>query len=587
MSKKKKQKTPSKKSSFLKPTLYVVLALVILMIYGKTTSYDFTIDDKIIIVENTFVKSGLAEYPQLIKAAINNDMSEPGVTRPITMLSHALDVSLFGMEPGPMHMVNIFLYMILILLLFYLLQKYFLKDQPIYIPFFIALLFLVHPVHIESVANIKGRDDILSFIFGVLAILFYFKNLEQKSWKNEIIIFISLLFSFLSKETGVIFTGFIGLSHYFFTDAHPKEAFKSSYKYLILGIILVILRFGLFTPPPKYINIYNNSLLALESSSEQFWMSWRIFLHYFQISVWPHPLVWDYSLGHFEWNNQTTLLGALSILISLVLIVVSIMMLKRKNPIGFGILFFFAGILPASNLLIKIASTFGERLLFIPSFGIIIAFVFLLKWASEKFPTKKYTPQIIFISVSLVFLIMASQRTNAWENDRVLIETDFENTKSIRSIKSYIQLTTAKKTDVFDNHVKALKVCKEGNERFPNDWELWYFNGVINKALKNTEEAKKAYARSLELKDDSFVTLVNYAGLFLEDNPDKAIELFRKAIEVNDDNADVIGNLAILLHQRGDLEEAKVYYERSISKGTTNSNIRNAYQILKSDLGIE
>jgi len=182
---------------------------------------------------------------------------------------------------------------------------------------------------------------------------------------------------------------------------------------------------------------------------------------------------------------------------------------------------------------------------------------------------------------------MASERTKAWENDKTLILTDFENTKSIRSIKSFIQFTTAEQTNVMANHVKALKVCQEANERFPEDWELWFFNGVINNTLKNKEEAKIAYAKSLEFKNDSFMTLVNYANLFLEEDNDKAIELFMKAIEINDENANVTGNLAILLHQRGDLQEARIYYEKSISLGTRDKNIRSGYQILKNDLGIE
>lgn len=587
MGRKNKKKDQSPKNQLLTPALYAVLAIVVLLIYGKTRNYDFTVDDKIIIVDNPYVKSGLTDFPKLLNAAINNDMSEPGVTRPVPMFTHALDVSLFGMNAGPQHLMNILLYIILILLIFNLLNNHLLKDKAVYISFFITLLFLVHPVHVESVANIKGRDDILSFIFGVLSLILFYKNLEKRSWKKDILVFTALLLSFLSKETGVMFTAFIGLSYYFFTGSGPKEAFKKTYKYLIFGLILLILRFSLFIPPPKYINIYNNSLLALESFSEQFLMSWRIFLHYLQLTLWPNPLIWDYSLGHFEWNNYTTATGIASILLYLGLAFVSLLMLKKKNPIGFGILFFLLTIFPVGNIVIKIASTFGERLLFIPSFGIIFSLVFIIIWLVQKAYNKKYVAQSIFLLIALVFTIMASERTKAWENDKVLILTDFEKSRSIRSIKSYIQFITAEKTNIMANHVKALEVCEDGNERFPEDWELWYFNGVINNTLKNKEEAKKAYARSLEYKDNSFVTLVNYAGLFLEEDKDKAIELFKKAVEVNDKNADVTGNLAILLHQRGDLEEAKTYYERSIGLGTKDKNIRNAYQILKNDLGIE
>ena len=89
------------------------------------------------------------------------------------------------------------------------------------------------------------------------------------------------------------------------------------------------------------------------------------------------------------------------------------------------------------------------------------------------------------------------------------------------------------------------------------------------------------------MKDDSFETLINYSIFFIEENPDKAIELYKKAIEINQENTGVIGNLAIMLHQKGEFDEAKIYYELAKNKETKNINLINAYGILKRDMGLE
>lgn len=579
---KKENIIPEKYFSIL---FYSILMLVSIIIYSKTRTYDFAIDDKIIIVDNTYVKSGLSEFPKIFEAALNNDMSIPGVTRPVTMFTHALDVSLFGMKAGPQHQMNLFYYIVLLLLLFYFLKTYVLIDQPKLLSFAIVLLFLVHPIHVESVANIKGRDDILSFIFGVIALIFFFRNLEKNSILNQIIVIIGLVFSFLSKETGIIFIVIIPLSYYYFTKVDMKQVFNKTYIYFIFGLVLLVLRFTLFVPPPKYINIYNNSILALDSQSDQLMMTLRILFHYFQLSIWPHPLIWDYSYGHFEFNPSTYIYGLLSIFVFGGISIWAFWKMKFKNRMGFGFLFFTIALAPASNVFIKIASTFGERLLFIPSFGIVFAFVFLLLFIQNKIPvkreqTKKSIVYTILLFVSIIFLFLSSQRVKDWENDDVLISADFKYAKSARSYKAYIQYLTSLPDPKLQNNQKALDACKESLLKFPEEWELWYFRGVIQTTLKDTDDAKLAYEQSLKLNPNKFITLINYGNFFLEEDPDKAIELYKKAVNISKDNPQVIGNLAILLHKQGNLQEAKTYYEMAKNLSYNDKNFNQAYQLL-------
>ena len=126
MSKRRIQEQINSEIKAKKRDLYVMIGLiacivaVIFLIYGKTSNYDFVIDDKIMIVDNQYVNKGMSGYWSLFSAALNGDTSTPGVTRPITMLSHAIDVEIFGLDPGPHHVINVILYAVLSLSLIHI-----------------------------------------------------------------------------------------------------------------------------------------------------------------------------------------------------------------------------------------------------------------------------------------------------------------------------------------------------------------------------------------------------------------------------------------------------------------------------------
>lgn len=562
---------------------YLILFFIILIIFGKTATYDFVVDDKLIILENIYVNKGLSGFGQLITAILSGDSSVIGTTRPVTMLSHAIDVSMFGLNAGTHHLMNIFYYLILVFLLFNLLKKHLLPNHSIWLSFGIILLFTVHPVHVESVANIKGRDDILCFIFGTLAITYLFRHLKNPTIQHKILSIIFLLLSFLSKETGIIFTILLPLTYYYFSNTTFKQTISTNYPYLLLGVILITIRLTVFSDNSNNFNIYNNSLLAIEDTVLQLLMTFRILLHYLQITFIPFPLSWDYSLGHFEYNQTTTFLAYLSIVTFGGLTLWSFTQLKNKSYISYGILFFLIALFPVSNLLIKIPSTFGERFLFIPTFGFAFAFAFLLNKLlnnNNKTLTKFNIFPSSIIAISIFFVVLSFNRTNVWKNETTLVINDFEYANSLRSSRSYIQLLTALPDNKIPNHEKALKICDNSLERFEDDWQLWYFKGIIERTLGNIDAAKTAFLQSIDHKADNFYSLASIADLLANEQPEIAIEYYRKAIAINSERANTLANFGIVLHKLGRFDEAKEMYEKVLNIEPNNQIIRNNLNIL-------
>lgn len=119
-------------------------------------------------------------------------------------------------------------------MLFFILHNLF-KEYNILFPILVTLLFIVHPIHTEVVNNLKSRDELLSFLFGLSSLYYFIKNQENGLWKHLFLALFFLTLALLSKKTAVLFFAFIPLTLYFFLKIKVKQ--------LLIFIILPITAF--------------------------------------------------------------------------------------------------------------------------------------------------------------------------------------------------------------------------------------------------------------------------------------------------------------------------------------------------------
>ena len=173
----------SKKNNLLWPLLVMVVLSFVL--YGKSINYGYILDDEMVITKNAYVLKGIDGIPDIFKhdtflgyfqSKDNLYLLQGGRYRPLSLASFALETSVFGAnKPAVSHFINILLYALsgfLLFLVIYNLNRTAEKKQ-VYFRFALlaSLLWLLHPIHSECVANIKGRDEILATM-GSLAALF-------------------------------------------------------------------------------------------------------------------------------------------------------------------------------------------------------------------------------------------------------------------------------------------------------------------------------------------------------------------------------------------------------------------------------
>jgi protein O-mannosyl-transferase len=160
----------------------LALVAITLSVYAPVRHFDFVpLDDPLYVSENPNIAGGLT--PQAVAWAFTTGRASNW--HPVTWLSHLADVQLFGVEPGAHHVVNLLLHLLNTLLLFGLLQY---TTQAAARSAFVAALFAVHPLHVESVAWIAERKDVLSTLFLLLTIAAYVAYVKRPAWPRYILV---------------------------------------------------------------------------------------------------------------------------------------------------------------------------------------------------------------------------------------------------------------------------------------------------------------------------------------------------------------------------------------------------------------
>jgi len=450
------QQTAAKPSGRFSYLIYPLLLFIFsIFIYSNTFEHRFVLDDHGIIKNNKITKAPMSwENTKTIFSTPlrKGDFSdlENSLYRPFTKLVFNWEWNQFNGDPHSFHKVNVFFFALTVLFIFFIFYDVCKKKW--LIPFLIALLFAAHPIHTEVVANVKSLDEILS----MLGILIAIRCIQCYISKEKIIYLVwgvaGYLIASFSKESTVVAVAIIPLFIYFFTKASIQK------NAIISGIIFICSLFFLFarhqslsgyppagktSPLDNYIVLCNpaeQKFLPLDlqekyKNSNQFASAVNTLGEYVKKFVYPKTLSCDYSFATLEPVGFSDPGFLIAFLFLGALFGFAIWKLKSKHAIAFGILWFFFSMSITSNVFMLIGTSFGDRLLFVPSLGLTIALVMALAHFFKKdegegfFGELKTAPilvAILFISTAL-YSFKTIDRNKDWETDYQLFSTDVEN----------------------------------------------------------------------------------------------------------------------------------------------------------------
>lgn len=196
-----KKSTDNKTSFSLIQRYYLALAVVVIVVFGNTIFNGYNMDDNLVTQNHKYTSKGLATIGKIFTSSYYSDNAEINFGyRPIVHVSFALEHQFFGESPAVSHLFNLLLYLLSVLLFFKLLINWF-GEENIVVSFIAALFFAVHPIHSEVVASIKNRDEILGFLFAILAGIYFEKFLIKRSVLSLIWIALFIIIAMLSKKS--------------------------------------------------------------------------------------------------------------------------------------------------------------------------------------------------------------------------------------------------------------------------------------------------------------------------------------------------------------------------------------------------
>ena len=486
------------------------------LIYANTIPNKWAIDDSLIIHQNNFVKRGVSGIGSTLTTDAfagfyGKDINavSGGRWRPLTPTLFGIEAELFASTkkdvdqnvekneegfsvkdlsektwfPNILHFFNMLWYGLLCLVLFRTLllllnptqEETNFKAQ--FIATVTALLYTVHPLHTEAVANVKGLDEILALL-GALASLYAVLKIgtlsdkkDQKKWVAASITFYFL--ALLSKESAITFIAVIPLALWFFTETSVKSIVKLTAPLVLTLFVFLGIRTAILYQPNKEQAIaeelMNDPFLVLDENAKytplvqgsltqklvnanantfvkmpyrnQLATNLYTYSNYLKLLVVPYPLTVDYYPRHVDIKSFSHFSVLFSVIIHLFLLIWALFNIKRRNLIAFGILYYFITFSITSNLFFPIGTNMAERFMFMPSVGFCLVIACLFYALGNKMSQPKTNSGFSKIYVGLGIIIVAFagltiKRNFDWKDNLTLFSKDILVSKNSGKINN-------------------------------------------------------------------------------------------------------------------------------------------------------
>jgi len=411
----------------------ITIAIVGFSLYLNTIKNGYALDDFYAIPKNEFVMQGINGIPKLMTIdfwyLLNSKL---GYYRPLSLITFAIENSFFGENTAVNHFDNALLYGLSGFMLFMFLMQLFPTRHPAF-AFLISLVFMAHPIHTEVVANIKSRDEILSFLNTFITLYLVFKYGITKSRKTLIWSVVFFYLALLSKETAV--TGLVLIPLFlFYSGLKIPVALKRSIPYAGISI-LFFLQKRYFLGPSAGISYdidiinypYAGSAVRLPSLFHIFWIS-------VQKLIWPFPLSFDYSYNQIpasHWSDMGSIFGLVSFFALAFLCFRGIL---KRSIWSLGLAVFFVTIAPLLGFVLLRGGIFAERFLYAPCLGFAMILVYALSLIVDQkkdrlvklfeWIKRNAIATSVILALCSFYSIATIQRNSAWKDNITLFGTD-------------------------------------------------------------------------------------------------------------------------------------------------------------------
>lgn len=539
--------------------LHLFLGVLSFVVYANTLKNGYAGDDELFITNHSLVNKGLKGIPELLTSSRMNgiQIENNDTYRPISLVMFAVEKELFGFNPATGHLINILLFSACVILLLLFLDRLMdCKKTPV--AFVAALLFAVHPVHTEVVANIKSRDELLCFFFAFLSLNLFISYFSTGKNNRLIIGLIAFLLSLLSKETSLSFIIVIPLIFFAYLTGDKKRSITITAVSVIaiavfLGIRVLIL--GIPSANNALSASADNQLASVPAGASGLATAIYACGYYVKLLFIPYPLLFTYSFSTIPFVSFSDIGVWSSLLAYLCLVIIGIYRLIKfkKDFWAFGILFFLITIALFSNVLFHLPALLAERFLFFASVGFcLLIALFIEKWFFGIQKPGNTTKDIsILLKTRVLFLLvivtcvwgyMTMSRNKDWENDYILNKTDIEKAPNNMRLHYNIGVVLTNNLNNEDlNRDTKIRIVEEGIKSFQKAIAIYPGFADAHSGLAQLYNIKKMFdsaelhAKTALILDSSNVIGLDVLGniYFNANKFSEAISVFEQEMKIN------------------------------------------------------
>jgi hypothetical protein len=560
---------PQRKVTALAIALFIIAGF---LVFGWSMGGAFVYDDMPLIVNNAFIRS-FENIGKIFTTDLHYFGSAAHVEkikyyRPFLALTFMMDYFLWGMDTLGYHLTNILIHVCNAILIFFLART---LKQEARVGIIAALLFMVHPIHSESVTHIAGRMDPISLFFTMTALLFFIRHLERHTMPfstANILSALSLIPAFLTRESNLV----IMLILIMYLLVYPEgKARRSGVRmvtallpHAIVFVSYAAVRFGivgLLASEGQMGDPLGIRLLTLPA----------VIVEYLSILAFPRNLHMNRSFTHVLTIADPRFLVSLAIVGLVVFVVVRAS--RKDRFVRFSALWIVISYLPFSAILLPLATYVAEHWIHVSLVGICFLISTCIVKTLDRFKSSPSLTRGIWAAFGIAVIgysIATIRLTFHWRSEETLYAwinqceaKDYRGLINLGSIKlrqgSYDEAITTLNA-ALDNLPKSGLSTELGKNHFALVYKLL---GDCYAGKNDPATAQTYYEKAIATYPKQGEAYNELGRLYLrQGEPEKAIEAYKKSIEYSPYNWVPHANLASAYQSRGDLRRAQNHWEK-------------------------
>jgi tetratricopeptide (TPR) repeat protein len=551
----------------------LMLAMVTTAVYLPVRHYQFVnYDDDVYVTLNPHIHHGLTRKAVEWSFAAGLLYSSPNADywRPLSYLSHALDIELFGFQPAGHHLMSVALHVAATVSLFWVLQ---LMTGALWRSAFVAALFALHPLHVESAAWVAERKDVLSGLFFILTLGAYTRYSRKPSVSGYLLVLGLFVLGLMSKPIVVTLPLVLLLLDYWplrrcAGPAKAEDYYRSDLRsqfpiQTVLRLVLEKLPFFVLAAGLSLFTFHSQKAVGAVSHLDQVSLSARIenalvsYGAYLLNLFWPADLavLYPYHLVLPAWQvwGSLVLLGGITVLV---------LAGARRCPwLPVGWCWYLGMLLPVIGIIQVGSQARADRYTYLSSIGLFLMVVWTV---GELCPSWRHRKGLLGVLMGLVVAIMTvctSVQISYWRNSE--------------SLWMHALACTSDNAIAHDNFGSALFQkgrVDEAIAQYQTALQIEPYNAAAHNNLGNAllkkgrvDEAIAHYQTTLQIKPDNAEAWYNLGNALLKKGRvDEAIAPYQAALQIKPDNAEAWYNLGNALIQKGGVDEAIVYFQKAL-----------------------